>query len=201
MSPFGKSVSTLVALGALTSCGSDPVSQEPTDARVATQAPSLAGVLNAPDAHGRRHVAILDDCDATDTAWSATGGCSLRGGAVDEAEFSAFVVSPLAAAVVGHPAWRNEPSYLRVTAGRSILVSNDGGRTHTFTPVAEFGGGRVPPLSFGLTAAPECALPPNSPDPHLVAPGGRLELDHLAAGNHRFQCCFHPWMRALIKVE
>ncbi len=20
-------------------------------------------------------------------------------------------------------------------------------------------------------------------------------------GNHRFMCCFHPWMRALIKVK
>jgi hypothetical protein len=23
----------------------------------------------------------------------------------------------------------------------------------------------------------------------------------LAEGNHRFQCCVHPWMRALTKVQ
>ena len=42
---------------------------------------------------------------------------------------------------------------------------------------------------------------PNAADPYFVAPGGRLELDNLAAGDHRFMCCIHPWMRALIKVE
>jgi hypothetical protein len=23
----------------------------------------------------------------------------------------------------------------------------------------------------------------------------------LAPGNHRFQCCIHPWMRAIVKVK
>jgi plastocyanin len=123
----------------------------------------------------------------------------LRGGAVTETEFGAFLVSALAASVVGHPAWRNDPSYLRVSAGKSIRVTNEGGRAHTFTPVAAFGGGLVPPLNFGLTAAPECVPPTGAPQ--IVPPGGRLELANLAAGDHRFQCCFHPWMRAVVKVE
>ena len=33
-----------------------------------------------------------------------------------------------------------------------IKVTNRGGRGHTFTEVAEFGGGRVPPLNVGLGA-------------------------------------------------
>ena len=69
------------------------------------------------------------------------------------------------------------------------------GRTHTFTEVANFGGGKVPPLSKGLITAPEC---PGSMD---IPPGGSTTLSSLAPGNHRFQCCIHPWMRALIKVK
>ncbi|HSA57039.1 MAG TPA: hypothetical protein VLE53_15105 [Gemmatimonadaceae bacterium] len=199
MSGFRFSSSMLFVLTALAACGGDPVSQQRPDAAALAQSDASRGVLNANDQHGSRQIAILDDCDADDLAWAATGGCVLRGGAVPEAEFGAFLVSPLAAAVVGHPGWRNEPSYLRVTAGRSVQVRNQGGRAHTFTPVAAFGGGFVPPLNFGLTAAPECVPPTGTPQ--IVPPGGRLELENLAPGNHRFQCCLHPWMRALVKVE
>jgi hypothetical protein len=31
--------------------------------------------------------------------------------------------------------------------------------------------------------------------------GTSMTLAPLAPGNHRFQCCIHPWMRAIIKVE
>jgi plastocyanin len=183
----------------LMACGGDPVSQQRLDDQGITQGDVSLGVLNAQDQHGSRHIAILDDCDPTDPGWTPTGGCVLRDGAVREAEFGALLASPLSAAVIGHPAWRNEPSYLRVTSGKSVRVTNEGGRNHTFTPVAAFGGGFVPPLNLGLTPAPECLLPP--PGPYFVAPGGRLEFEDLAPGNHLYQCCIHPWMRALIKVE
>ena len=193
MSGSRRSVLVLFLSGGLAACSGDPVSQS-ADGQEGLLVPTNGlGALNARDQHGSRHIAILDDCDASDPAWAPTGGCALRGGAVQDAEFGAFLVSPLAASVVGHPAWRNEPSYLRVRARQSVRVTNRGGRTHTFTPVALFGGGRVPPLNFGLTPAPECA--PASPDPNLVTPGGQLELNTLGPGNHRFQCCIHPWMR------
>ena len=64
------------------------------------------------------------------------------------AEFFALLVSPLAPGdVIGHPSWRNEPSYISVRAGRSVRVTNRGGRAHTFTKVNDFGGGFVPPLN------------------------------------------------------
>lgn len=196
MSSSTRSVPILFLLGSVMACNADPVSQPVDGVSPLAASEVSSGALNAHDAHGRRHISMLDDC-AADPAWAPTGGCALRGGAVTQAEFNAFLVSPLAVSVVGHPAWRNEPSYLRVPQGTTIRVTNDGGRTHTFTPVALFGGGRVPPLNVGLTRAPECAT---SPDPNQVAPGGRLEFSNLAPGNHRFECCIHPWMRALIKV-
>jgi len=75
------------------------------------------------------------------------------------------------------------------------MVRNRGGRIHTFTEVANFGGGKVPPLNKGLATAPECLV---STD---IAAGGKAEVGTLAEGNHHFQCCIHPWMRAVIKVS
>jgi plastocyanin len=201
MSGFRHSVLVLVGMAALAACGGDPVSQPRSDQDAFDQPDASLAVLNAKDHHGGRHIAILDDCDPSDPGWAPTGGCVLRNGAVTEAEFGALLASPLSLSVVGHPAWRTEPSYLRLGGGKSVRVTNEGGRGHTFTPVAAFGGGRIPPLNIGLTSAPECLLPPNAADPYFVAPGGRLELDNLVAGDHRFMCCIHPWMRALIKVE
>lgn len=140
-------------------------------------------------------IAIRDDCDPRDPAWAPTGGCLRRRGDVNFAEFSAELNSPLALSVVGHQAWRNDPSYVETLPGRTIRVRNEGGRTHTFTEVANFGGGKVPPLSKGLVTAPEC---PASTD---IPPGGSMTLSSLTPGNHHFQCCIHPWMRALIKVK
>jgi plastocyanin len=88
-----------------------------------------------------------------------------------------------------------------VETGKKIEVTNEGGRNHTFTPVAEFGGGRVPPLRVGTQMATECALAPGTTDPYLVGPGGKLKLEAEGEGIMRFQCCLHPWMRATVRVQ
>ena len=144
---------------------------------------------------GAERIVVWDDCDSADTAWNATGGCTNTDGNVTQAEFGQENGSPLAASIVGHQGWRNDPSYLIVQEGESLQVENRGGRTHSFTRVAEFGGGVVPPLNQWLTQAPEC--------PGLVPlpAGGQQVVAPLPAGNHRFQCCFHPWMRTLVKVK
>lgn len=193
MSGKTRGVALLAVVCGAFACTEDPVGQGPAAERGVTLA------LNARDQHGSRHVTILDDCDPTDPAWGNTGGCVLRGGAVTEAEFGMLLTSPLSQSVVGHPAWRNEPSYLRIRSGQVVQVSNAGGRVHTFTEVAQYGGGFVPPLNIGLTQAPECV--PGSPNANQLAPGEDVSLHGLSAGNHRFQCCIHPWMRALVKVE
>jgi hypothetical protein len=122
----------------------------------------------------------------------------LPAGDVTRDEFNALLNSPLSAATIGHPAWRIDPTYTKFDGSRTIAVTNAGGRLHTFTEVAQFGGGRVPPLNKGLTPAPECIAADPAKD---VAPAGTLQVTGLAVGNHRFQCCIHPWMRALVKVK
>jgi plastocyanin len=148
---------------------------------------------------GAHDVWLLDDCDPNDPGWAATGGCTLREGDVTVAEFTEEVQSrALSAAVIGHLAWWNDPPYLKIEVGDTVRVKNKGGRLHTFTKVADFGGGRVanPDLNFGLTPAPEC-LDSSDTD---VPPDATLKVKNLDVGNHRFQCCIHPWMRTLIRV-
>jgi plastocyanin len=153
----------------------------------------LATTASVATAAGK--IEIVDYCDPTDPAWAPTDGCLIKEGDVTFAEFNALLHSVLSSAVVGHPGWRFEPSFTEIKVGEALQVRNVGGRTHTFTEVANFGGGRIPPLSEGLIPAPECAA---SQD---IVAGQRVDIRGLAEGDHLFQCCIHPWMRAMIKVE
>jgi hypothetical protein len=150
------------------------------------------------DGSGNRRITLTDDCDPRDPAWNAIpGGCARKRGTVSVAEFDAELDSPLAAAVVGHQSWRVDPSYVAIKQGQTVRVRNTGGRPHTFTRVANFGGGVVPPHNEGLIVAPEC--PPAAGNP--ILPGQRRTVSGLTLGTHRFQCCFHPWQRAHIEVQ
>ena len=160
---------TLLAL-ALAACSKDPVSQQASGDHIAADASRDGDDFDSDDGGGGRRIAILDACDPTDPAWAPTGGCARHRGPSDVsfAEFNTLLSSPLSLSVIGHPAWRNQPS----------------------------GGGRVPPLNQGLTPAPECLLPSTTD----VPPGGTLRFTENDPGIERYQCCIHPWMRALIRV-
>ena len=82
--------------------------------------------------------------------------------------------------------------------GETVTAKNTGGRHHTFTEVTNFGGGFVSQLNGTLKTAPECAAVAANPP---LAPGASVDVKGLSVGNHSFQCCIHPWMRILIKVE
>jgi plastocyanin len=149
-------------------------------------------------------VAVLDECDpATFNAAPPTGPglgtlCEVHfNGAVTFAEFVSLLPP-------GHPAWRNEPSWLELKAGKSVNATNEGGEDHTFTAVVAFGGGFVSALNapLGLTPVPECgSADVPSPDVVFLHPGDSVKVEGLGAGTHLFQCCIHPWMRAAIKVQ
>jgi plastocyanin len=146
-------------------------------------------------AQANEKVAIVDDCDPN-ADWGLNG-CLREEGSVTRAEFGAFLASPLSpTTVVGHPSWRMDPAYLTVEVGEKVRLRNRGGRNHTFTKVAQFGGGTVPALRVGLTPAPEC------PAAVTIGPDGKAEVNpaDLALGDNRFQCCIHSWMRGVIKV-
>lgn len=154
-------------------------------------------------------ITMMDNCSTEDPAYEALGGCpegapfpgwqSYKGD-VPLAELFRLLFSPLAQPghVIGHPSWRNEPSYISVPEGQTVRVVNRGGRAHSFTEVANFGGGFVPPLNGTMAPAPECANPAAV---ELLPHGGTQTLPALAPGTHTFQCCIHPWMRGAIRVN
>ena len=150
-------------------------------------------------------VALVDNCDPNTFP---AGLCMVlpRPGDTTFTEFLGLLFSPLSRTVIGHPAWRFEPGYLDVRAGQTLRVTNSGGEGHTFTEVAFFGGGSIPALNgvngpagtFPLTPAPEC--PANPAALSVLAPGDTVGIK-LSKGAHNFECCIHPWMRAVIDVE
>ena len=159
--------------------------------------------VNSNDAN----VAIVDNCDpATFNAAIGPGTCVPTPHRHDTtfAEFSGLLFSPLAANIIGHPAWLFAPGYVSVRAGQAVRAANAGGEAHTFTEVAAFGGGFVPFLNgVGGPAgtAPIAAAPACLADPTIVAPGGTVRVNQLSPGMHKFQCCIHPWMRIVVDVE
>jgi plastocyanin len=99
-------------------------------------------------------------------------------------------------------AWRFDPTSITIAAGGTVTATNLGGENHTFTEVANFGGGRVPTLnqaSGNPVEAPECVA---LKDSALIVPEASFTTAPvLGVGPHRFQCCIHPWMRATVTVQ
>jgi plastocyanin len=154
------------------------------------------------------NITMMDNCSDQDPAYDAVGGCPegapfpgsrSYSGDVTAAEFFSLLFSPLGPGgqVIGHPSWRNEPSYVSIGEGRTVRVHNQGGRTHTFTEVEDFGGGFVSLLNGALDPAPEC-----DPAEVTFVPHGQTQtLKGLDSGLHKFQCCIHPWMRGAVRVN
>lgn len=170
---------------------------------------AVTTTLEAQARSNDANITIMDNCSDTDPAYNPFGGCPEGGpfpgsnsysGDVSANEFFLLFSSPLAPGgqVIGHPSWRNEPSYLSIRAGRRVNVTNRGGRAHTFTKVANFGGGFVGLINGALLQAPECA----NPNVLTFLPyGGSQTVTGLDPGLNQFQCCIHPWMRAAIRVN
>ena len=159
----------------------------------------LSLTAGAGAVQGDKKIRLLDDCDpATFNAVLGDGAC-IGNGHTTFAEF----IEELEETQDVH-AWRNQPSNMHLNVGRDTLIENRGGEVHTFTPVAEFGGGFVNELngiSGNPVPAPECLnfgaivfIPAGG-----VEPGPTAGSD-LSVGSHKFQCCIHPWMRTVIDV-
>jgi plastocyanin len=145
-----------------------------------------------------RQVVMGDDCDpATFNAVIGPGTCVKNGSTT----FSEFVSQLIAQGRA--PAWRFAPDQLSLAAGGTVKAINIGGETHTFTEVANFGGGCIDFLNglLGLTPVPECAGFPGGVFGATAVPAGGTLTATLAPGVHRFECLIHPWMRTTVEVS
>jgi hypothetical protein len=160
----------------------------------------LSLTAGAGAVQGDKKIRMYDDCEPTSfNAVLGDGACIGNG----HTTFDEFIAE-LAATQDAH-AWRNQPSAMRVNVGRSTLIENLGGEVHTFTPVANFGGGFINDLngiSGNPVPAPECL---NFASIVFIPAGGTeagptAGSSDLPVGSHKFQCCIHPWMRTVIEV-
>ena len=165
---------------------------------------ALLALLSAPSVASagadHRNVQMRDACDPeTFNAAIGPGTCVRQD---DGVTFDRFIGQLLTKGEA--PAWRFSPTQLTLDAGGTITAQNRGGEEHTFSEVAEFGGGCIQVLNdlLGLVPVPECAEFPGGVFGATVAPaGGSLTTGEIDAGVHRFMCLIHPWMRTTAEAR
>src|SRR5713101_9102080 len=88
---------------------------------------ALAMITTVAAANAQEEIAVLDDCNPAtfDAARPVGPGLGIIcqvifGGDVTFAEF-------LSVLPFGHPAWRNEPSYIKIEPEAAVTVINEGG--------------------------------------------------------------------------
>ena len=159
---------------------------------------ALLFASSAVAAPNHRTIQILDNCDpATFNEFLGPGACDRPGGGMKVETFVDQLFKG------GAQSWRFSPEQAKVAAGGTVTAVNRGGEFHTFTRVAQFGGGCVLELNVAVGgAAPvaECA------DGSLfgttgVPAGASLTTAPLSAGTHRFMCLIHPWQRTTITAD
>jgi hypothetical protein len=184
------------ALIVLQSACSD--NQPATAPRIGAAASALAADERGADLEnheGRRLVSILDACDGP--SFMANGVACARAHGVT---FQQFIAELTNKQTVG--AWRFAPPTLTLERGERYSAINRGGETHTFTKVAHFGGGIVPALNqLSGNPVPAEACTPLGPS-DFIPPGGISMTDVAGVnGTELYQCCIHPWMRAVVTVK
>jgi hypothetical protein len=138
---------------------------------------------------------VMDRCEPDSFDAAVEPGTCVRNGGV---KFDVFA-SQLNPQDGGHNAWRNSRNHVVLRDGQAITLVNTGGETHSFTEVAAFGAGVVPPLNDALPPGTPAAVPVGPPN--FMAAGDAIGLGSLAPGTHLFECLIHPWMRTVVEQQ
>jgi plastocyanin len=102
------------------------------------------------------------------------------------------------------PGWDFEPDTVNIRKGGTLSVVDQGGEPHTFTEVAQFGGGFIGVLNApGEETVHECAdgFANLGVAKTRILQGSHVQITGLSKGEHLFQCCIHPWMRVKVEVK
>ena len=155
-----------------------------------------------PASPSLKQVVALDECDPT--SFNAALGPDFCKNVTLGAFTTLSDLFAKAAAGTPDPGWDFEPDRLSIPKGTTLSVVDQGGEPHTFTEVAQFGGGFIPGLNApGENVVPECdgGFSKVSVARTRILQGSQLEITGLARGKHHFQCCIHPWMRINVDVK
>ena len=146
-------------------------------------------------------VVALDECDPT-TFNAALGPDFCKNIALGYSTTFANLFAE-AAAGTPDPNWDFEPDTLKIKEGTIVSVVDQGGEPHTFTEVANFGGGFIVPLNDGQATVPECAggFSRVAVAKTRILQGSSVQITGLKKGTHHFECCIHPWMRMNVEVK
>jgi plastocyanin len=181
------SISALVAVSAAIAAGC-------SDSTMSTNPMRSAGSSLRADKGGAdrtKTVKMMDECEPT--SFGAANIACTRNGGVTLERFTDQLTR-----LHEVPEWKFAPGKVNIRVGDILASLNTGGEVHTFTEVANFGGGIVPQLNaaMGLTSvAPECR------EAQFIPPGGGTSEVADDAGDEKYQCCIHPWMRAVVHVS
>lgn len=146
-------------------------------------------------------VVALDECDP------ATFNAALGADFCKNVALGSFTTLDdlFAEAASGNPDpnWDFEPDILNIKEGTALSIVDQGGEPHTFTEVAQFGGGFIEGLNGGEATVPECAggFSQVGVAKTRILQGSHIEITGLSKGEHHFECCIHPWMRVTVKVK
>jgi hypothetical protein len=160
-------------------------------------------------AQDAQRVRMFDDCDVASFNAAIGPGTCVGDGRTTFGDFVAQLQENGDIPNRAAKGWAFKPGNFHIDADEHINAVNKGGETHTFTEVAQFGGGCVQVLNDllggGLVPVPECAEVDANDVPLIVAtaaaPGGTVPVSNLSPGLHKFQCLIHPWMQAQVEVR
>jgi hypothetical protein len=195
MSRFTVAVAAALTLGVVACADSSAPPTVPTASQANRFGDGVGSV--AFDKADARTIGMYDSCDpATFNAVFNDPTICIRQGEVVFDRFIGELTHTQKAAQ-----WHFAANNIQVDRGDNVFALNKGGEVHTFTRVANFGGGILPllnDLSGNTTVAPECTtLEPDD----FVAPGALYTAELNTDEIQHFQCCIHPWMRADVRIK
>ena len=181
-------LSTVVAAATIITAGCSDTNMSTNPSRLASS--SISADKGGGGNDRTKTVKLMDECEGI--SFSSNGVPCNRNGGVTFDRFGAQL-----ARLHEVPEWRFNPGTVNLRVGDILASLNMGGEAHTFTEVEDFGGGIVPALNAaaGLTAvAPECR------EAQFLPPGAGTSEVTDEAGDEKYQCCIHPWMRTVVHI-
>jgi plastocyanin len=206
MKSVAYSLSTLLAISMFCSLAAAQQDAPTSSSATVPRLLNFSGKTADAEEHSPRlaQVVALDECDPT-TFNAALGPDFCKNVALAALGYATTLNDLFQKAGEGKPdrGWDFEPDTLHIKEGTTISVVDQGGEPHTFTEVAQFGGGFIGPLNHGEATVSECegGFSRVAVAKTRILQASTVNITGLKKGKHLFECCIHPWMRVTVDVK